>query len=35
MASGKQLGIKGENEVIRLVSCPNCGKKLMRLPGYG
>lgn len=25
-------GDKGEQEVIRLVPCPNCGKKLMALP---
>jgi DNA-directed RNA polymerase subunit RPC12/RpoP len=32
MASNKQLGDLGEREVIDLVACPNCGKKLMTLP---
>jgi DNA-directed RNA polymerase subunit RPC12/RpoP len=31
----KQAGDKGELEVIKLIPCPNCGKKLMKLPtGY-
>jgi hypothetical protein len=25
-------GAIGEKEVVRLVACPNCGKKLMKLP---
>jgi hypothetical protein len=25
-------GDKGEQEVIQLISCPNCGKNLMKLP---
>jgi len=25
-------GDKGEKEVIKLISCPNCGKELMQLP---
>ena len=32
MASNKQSGDNGEKDVIRLVPCPNCGKKLMQLP---
>jgi DNA-directed RNA polymerase subunit RPC12/RpoP len=32
MASNKQSGDSGEGEVIKLVPCPNCGKKLMKLP---
>lgn len=32
MASNKQAGDTGEQEVIRLVACPNCGKALMALP---
>lgn len=32
MPSNKQSGDRGEQEVIRLVPCPNCGKKLMALP---
>ena len=30
--SNRQLGDKGEREIVNLVSCPNCGKKLMLLP---
>lgn len=32
MANNKQSGEKGEKEIVRLVDCPNCGKKLMILP---
>ena len=32
MSINKQNGDKGELEVINLVCCPNCGKKLMILP---
>ena len=32
MAGNRQSGEKGEFEIIRFVSCPNCGKKLMKLP---
>jgi DNA-directed RNA polymerase subunit RPC12/RpoP len=33
--SNKHVGDLGEQEVIRLILCPNCGKKLMNLPtGY-
>lgn len=35
MAGNKQSGDQGEKEIIDLVPCPNCGKKLMLLPpGY-
>jgi len=35
MAGNKKSGDLGEQEVINLVSCPNCAKKLMLLPtGY-
>ncbi len=35
MAGNKKAGDQGEQEVIQLVLCPNCGKKLMGLPtGY-
>jgi len=35
MANNKKNGDVGELEVIKLVPCPNCGKKLMTLPtGY-
>lgn len=30
--SNKQLGDLGEQDVVDLVPCPNCGKKLMTLP---
>jgi|SRR3989344_6157735 len=32
MAGNKQAGDDGEKEVIKLVPCPNCGRKLMDLP---
>ena|SRR3972149_9408595 len=32
MPSNKQVGDLGENEVIELVKCPNCGNKLVLLP---
>ncbi len=32
MGENKQSGDLGEQEVISLVPCPNCGKKLMLLP---
>ena len=32
MAVNQKIGIKGEKDVVRLVSCPNCKKKLMFLP---
>jgi DNA-directed RNA polymerase subunit RPC12/RpoP len=32
MADNKKNGDKGELEIVELVSCPNCGKKLMLLP---
>lgn len=35
MVSNKQSGDLGEKEVVKLVPCPNCSKKLMLLPaGY-
>ena len=30
--SNKQSGKTGEQEIINLIPCPNCGKKLMVLP---
>ena len=30
--SNKQTGNQGEQEVVDLIACPNCGKKLMLLP---
>lgn len=30
--SNKQFGDEGEREVVELVPCPNCGKKLSLLP---
>lgn len=30
--SNKQTGNAGEQEVVDLIACPNCGKKLMLLP---
>lgn len=32
MPSNKKLGDAGELEVVDLIFCPNCGKKLMLLP---
>jgi ssDNA-binding Zn-finger/Zn-ribbon topoisomerase 1 len=32
IVNNKIIGDKGAIEVIRLVNCPNCGKKLMVLP---
>lgn|SRR3989338_6252981 len=32
MSTNRQLGDEGESEVIKLVLCPNCAKKLMSLP---
>ncbi|MFA6281638.1 MAG: DpnI domain-containing protein [Candidatus Omnitrophota bacterium] len=32
MPNNRQSGDQGEGEVIKLVPCPNCGKKLMPLP---
>lgn len=32
MPSNKQAGDAGEQEVVNLVPCPNCGKQLMTLP---
>jgi DNA-directed RNA polymerase subunit RPC12/RpoP len=32
MAGNKLAGDEGEKEIIKLVNCPNCGKKLMSLP---
>ena len=32
MSGNKQAGDRGELEVIKLVACPNCGKKLIGLP---
>jgi DNA-directed RNA polymerase subunit RPC12/RpoP len=35
MSGNKKAGDDGEKEVIELIACPNCGKKLMLLPpGY-
>lgn len=35
MAGNKIAGDQGEREIVELVPCPNCGKKLMLLPvGY-
>lgn len=31
-ASNRKLGKSGEEQVIELVPCPNCGKRLMSLP---
>ncbi len=30
--TSKEAGTSGEQEIIKLVACPNCGKKLMALP---
>jgi len=32
MSDNASVGARGEEEICRLVRCPNCGKKLMRLP---
>lgn len=32
MPSNRQSGEQGEKEIISLIPCPNCGKKLMELP---
>lgn len=32
MSKNKESGDRGENEVIKLIPCPNCKKKLMILP---
>lgn len=32
MRPTKKIGIEGEFEVIRLIPCPNCGKRLTQLP---
>ena len=32
MAGNRKVGDRGEKEVVRLVRCPNCGKRLMQLP---
>ncbi len=32
MPNNRSAGDTGETEVVDLVPCPNCGKKLMRLP---
>lgn len=32
MPSNKESGDQGEKELVRLVPCPNCGKRLMILP---
>ncbi len=32
MGLNKQFGDEGEQEVVNLINCPNCGKKLMLLP---
>lgn len=35
MITNKQAGDFGENEIVNLINCPNCLKKLMLLPiGY-
>jgi hypothetical protein len=35
MAGNKKAGDRGEREIVELIPCPNCGKKLMQLPtGY-
>jgi len=30
--NNRESGNSGEQEIVRLVPCPNCGKKLMKLP---
>lgn len=32
MSKNQDAGDKGEDQVVALVPCPNCGKRLMRLP---
>jgi DNA-directed RNA polymerase subunit RPC12/RpoP len=32
MSKSQTSGEAGEKEVVKLVKCPNCGKKLMQLP---
>lgn len=32
MTGNKKVGDEGEKEIVDLVPCPNCGKKLMILP---
>jgi len=32
VAKNKDSGNIGEKEIVDLISCPNCGEKLMRLP---
>ncbi len=32
MSINKEHGDQGEQDIVRLVPCPNCGKKLMKLP---
>ncbi len=32
MSKNKESGNIGEKEVIRLIKCPNCGRKLMLMP---
>lgn len=32
MSSNQKLGESGEQEVVHLVPCPNCGKPLVQLP---
>lgn len=32
MLKNRQSGAEGEKEIIKLVNCPNCDKKLMLLP---
>lgn len=35
MINNRKSGDEGEKEIIKLINCPNCGKKLMLLPsGY-
>jgi len=32
MSKSKEVGDVGEREVVELIPCPNCGKRLMPLP---
>jgi hypothetical protein len=32
MSKNKEIGDTGELEIVDMVPCPNCGKKLMKLP---